>query len=94
MKKMASSILRFTVCHLDVRDLGALYHRTLRRSHLSFLGMTHETAAHSENRLNQWVSDTHTLVQVSFRHIKYGSVCVKCWYEHKIDLHLFSIVVR
>ena len=57
MKKTVSSILRFTVCHLDVRDLGALYHRTPRRSHLSFLGMTHEAATHSENSLNQWVSD-------------------------------------
>ncbi len=58
MKKTASSTLWFTVYHLDARDLGALCHRALRRSHLSFLGMTHEAAAHSENSLNQWVSDT------------------------------------
>ena len=58
MNKTASSILRFIVCHLDVRDLGALYHRTLRRSHLTFPRMTHEAATHSEYSFNQCAFDT------------------------------------
>ena len=56
-----NGVLHFPVYSLSSRcrrDLGALYHRILRRSHLTFLGMTHEVAAHSENSLNQWVSDT------------------------------------